>query len=230
MIDYTTVIPTATEHAAESFPRESLGFVVLIKGRLIYVTATNKSLTSDTFISDPVEYAQISSIGKVVALVHSHPNSSSKPSILDQQAHAVSGLDWIILGLDGVTYLEGIKKPDLLGRKYVHGVTDCYAFVKDWYELNLKISLNDYPRDDHWWDNGQNLYLDNFEEAGFIEVDKPQDGYILLMQIGSSVPNHAAVFINGRIEHHLYGRLSCSDIYGQFYKDRTTHVLRYKND
>ena len=231
MNDYTQILPEAIKHAAECYPRESLGFVIINRGSLNYMRATNKSEDPDMFVSDAAEFAKISSAGAVVALVHSHPNSSSKPSLKDQQSHSVSGLDWIILGLDGETILPAVAKPSLLGREFVHGITDCYSFISEWYSQNLGLDLPDYDRDFEWWSKGQNLYVENFESAGFVEVvGEPINGDVLLMQIGSPVPNHAAVFVDGKIEHHLYGRLSSRDVYGQFYKDRTTHVLRYKRD
>ena len=52
-----------------------------------------------------------------------------------------------------------------------------------------------------------------------------------LMTIGANVPNHGAVYVGDNIiEHHLYGRLSSREVYGQFYRERTTHVLRFANN
>ena len=42
-------------------------------------------------------------------------------------------------------------------------------------------------------------------------------------------PNHAGVYLgDGLIGHHLYGRLSSKDVYGQFYRERTTHIMRHR--
>ena len=69
----------------------------------------------------------------------------------------------------------------------------------------MGLDLPDFVREDSWWIKGQNLYLENFEKAGFIETDKLEYGVGLLMQINSPVPNHAAVYIgNNQIIQHLF--------------------------
>lgn len=121
--------------------------------------------------------------------------------------------------------------PDLYGRKFIHGMTDCYGFVRDWYQQELGIELPNYNRTDGWWNEGANLYIDNFEHAGFYQVDDLQVGDVIVMQINATVPNHAGVYLgDGLIGHHLYGRLSSKDVYGQFYRDRTTHIVRHKKN
>jgi cell wall-associated NlpC family hydrolase len=75
-----------------------------------------------------------------------------------------------------------------------------------------------------------NLYLDNFGSAGFHTTDLAdlQVGDVLLMQVASPVPNHAAVYLgDGLILHHLQGRLSSRDVYGGYWHKVTTHALRH---
>jgi cell wall-associated NlpC family hydrolase len=49
------------------------------------------------------------------------------------------------------------------------------------------------------------------------------------MQIHASVPNHGAVLLeDGKILHHVIGRLSCRDIYGDYWRRVTVHVIRHK--
>ncbi|WP_164135405.1 NlpC/P60 family protein, partial [Stenotrophomonas maltophilia] len=73
----------------------------------------------------------------------------------------------------------------------------------------LGINLPNYNRIDGWWDNGGNLYVDNFEDAGFYPVKDLKIGDMIVMQINANVPNHAGVYLgDGLTGHHLYGRLS----------------------
>ena len=54
---------------------------------------------------------------------------------------------------------------------------------------------------------------------------------MIVMQINANVPNHAGVYLgDGLLGHHLYGRLSSKDVYGQFYRERTTHIMRHKEN
>ena len=228
-------INEAIQHARETYPAESVGFFYVRKGRMRYHRAINISPEPDRFMVAPDEYAAVESDGEIVALVHSHPNASALPSVLDQHAHAASGLDWLIVGLllvDGEAETHFMpactEQPSLYGRTFVHGVNDCYSFIRGWYAEQRGVVLLDFARGDDWWHKGENLYVENFAKAGFAVVDTPQIGDVLLMTIGAGVPNHAAIYAgDNQIEHHLYGRLSCRDVYGQFYRDRTTHALRY---
>lgn len=78
-----------------------------------------------------------------------------------------------------------------------------------------------------------NLYLDNFGSAGFgvanlTDRTDLKVGDVLLMQVASPVPNHAAVYLgDGLILHHLQGRLSSRDVYGGYWQKVTTHALRH---
>ncbi|GHD59544.1 NlpC/P60 family protein [Jeongeupia chitinilytica] len=230
-------IDAAVLHARETWPTESVGLFYVRDGQRHYRRCTNVSpVPGDRFVIAPAEFAAVAALGEVVAVVHSHPGASGAPSVLDQAAHAAGGLEWVIVGLpsgvDGeadLVTLPAVSAPlPLLGRRFVHGVTDCYSLVRDWYRVELGIGLPDFVRDDHWWQRGGDLYRKHFTEAGFAVVaGPPQHGDVLLMQLGASVPNHGAVYLSGdRVIHHLVGRLSSVDVYGKFFRERTTHVLR----
>lgn len=226
----------AIQHARDEYPAESVGFFYVQKGRMKYHRATNVSGQADNFVVSPEEYDAVEALGEIVALVHSHPDASPLPSVLDQRAHEASGLDWVIIGLMGdavdVHVMPALSDAlPLYGRDFVHGVTDCYAFIRDWYAANFEVTLPDFVRPDDWWHKGQDLYVENFAKAGFVAVDDaPMVGDVLLMTIGAAVSNHAAIYADdNQIEHHLFGRLSGRDVYGQFYRDRTTHVLRHES-
>lgn len=142
---------------------------------------------------------------------------------------SVPGFQWASITPSGWT-------APLIGREFHHGVLDCYTLVKDWYAINRGITLIDGDRPDDWWLKGQNLYLERYESAGFRRVplsddkrpDELAEGDMLLMQICSPVPNHAAVWLgDGTILHHLAGRLSSRDVWGGYFRKHTTHALRY---
>jgi len=110
-------------------------------------------------------------------------------------------------------------------------VLDCYSLIRDWYRQERGIDLPDFTRFDEWWRRGENLYLDNFSGAGFHEVESSDmnPGDVLLMQVASPVPNHAAIYLgDGLILHHLQGRLSSRDVYGGYWQKITTHTLRHQ--
>lgn len=229
--------------AREVYPREAVAFLVVVRGKLRLVPASNVSETpEDEVVTTPEDWNKAESIGEVVALVHSHPGKDSAPSTLDQSACAASGLDWIICGMpegpDGPidwTRLPRSSPAALIGRPFIHGVTDCWTLTRDWYALERKIQLPDFHRSDAWWKRGESKIDANYRAAGFGCIGRGagaiglvQHGDFLAFHIDSRVPNHCAVYIHdNQILHHVDGRLSSRDPLSGFYVERLTHVMRY---
>ena len=224
----------AAQHATEAAPREACGLVVIIKGRERYWPAKNMATGTDHFILDPNDYASADMAGDIVAIVHSHPSTLCDPSEADLAACEASGLPWHIVSVPGEqwhTMLPPGYSAPLIGREYAHGQRDCYTLVRDWYAQH-HLMLPDFDRTDEWWLAGQDLYTDNFAGCGFqvIQPDQLAYGDALLIAVGSPVPNHAAVYIgDNQIIHHVHNRLSGRDIYGDFWRKHTTHILRHEN-
>ena len=105
------------------------------------------------------------------------------------------------------------------------------AQVPDAYHL-AGIDMPDFEREDDWWRNGQNLYLDNMAVTGFYRVplSSAQAGDILLCCFGASVPNHAAIYCgNGELLHHLPEQLSKRERYSEKWQRRTHSVWRHRH-
>ncbi|HFS3715279.1 TPA: NlpC/P60 family protein, partial [Escherichia coli] len=105
------------------------------------------------------------------------------------------------------------------------------TLFRDAYHL-AGITLPDFVREDDWWRNGQNLYLDNLAENGFYRVSPScaQAGDILLCCFGSSVPNHAAIYCgNGDLLHHIPEQLSKRERYSEKWQRRTHSVWRHRH-
>lgn len=237
MIDFSSILDSVRAHAAECAPRECCGLAVVVRGKLRYWPCRNDYAGADNvFVLNPDDYAAAEDAGAVVAVVHSHVFEPPAPSMADLVGIERSGLPWMIVnhpvGSFTVTEPSGYKAP-LLGRRYAHGVLDCYSLVRDYYREACGILLPDVPHDENWWEKpGQNLYLDHFEEAGFFLIDerdlRQHDG--ILMQSGADRPNHAAVYIGDqRIIQHVMGRLSSRDVWGGWWKKNATHYLRHKD-
>ncbi|WP_096154221.1 C40 family peptidase [Escherichia coli] len=120
--------------------------------------------------------------------------------------------------------------PHLTGRRFEHGVTDCYTLFRDAYHL-AGIEMPDFYREDDWWRNGQNLYLDNLEATGLYQVplSAAQPGDVLLCCFGSSVPNHAAIYCgDGELLHHIPEQLSKRERYTDKWQRRTHSLWRHR--
>ncbi|STZ06365.1 C40 family peptidase [Moraxella ovis] len=240
-------------HALDCYPAECCGVIVNNK----YIACTNTAHGNEQFILCPKDFARAESLGEIQAIVHSHPDSGVLPSDLDKLQIELHGVPWVIVAVSKQDYGDepafGVYEPCgyrplLLGRNYIHGVQDCYAIVRDFYARELDIELPDFDRTDAWWEdpNHAPLYEQNFEKAGFVEVNKDnlQYGDVLLCRVGRTHHvNHAVIWLgdndalksevtppcvgNTLILHHPYGRQSVREIYGKGWADRVVLVVRH---
>ncbi|MGI0119681.1 C40 family peptidase [Zooshikella sp. RANM57] len=234
-------IETAIQHHAHNcYPQESCGFVIENYG--YYPCKNIAEDPKNTFLIAVKEQLAAEKIGKIVAVVHSHPDGPDYPSEADMAQQVASGLAWGIVYVsakgcnDVVWFGDSAEKAPLISRGFRHGVTDCYALIRDWYLAEKNISLKEFPRSWDWWNQKQNLYLDGLKPASFIIVDESeiQIGDVFLAQIRSDVPNHGGIYLgNGLILHHLaahdpvdLSRLSVREpVYR--WKKFITHWIRY---
>lgn len=230
-------------HAKTEYPRESCGVII---GKE-YIPCTNIAVDDAQFEIDPIDLVGAGKEGKVLAYCHSHPDGSVLPSMPDRVQMNLHGLPWVITnGIDVALHKPDGYQAPLLGREYHHGLMDCYSLVKDYYQRELGITLNDYDRTDEWWTDAKSkpLYLDNFKKEGFVEVDTIQKHDLILARLGRTAHiNHALVFIgDGQLKsertddvigdclvlHHPYGRQSLREIYGEAWQRRAAIIVRHK--
>lgn len=234
--NFDKIIDAIRAHAAECAPAECCGLAVVRRGKLRYVPCRNLLAgtgVADVFQTDPADYAAAEDLGAVVAIVHSHINLPPQPSMADQVGIEASGLPWLIVnhpvGHYTVTAPSGYVA-GYIGRPFVHGVLDCYSLIRDWYQRERGVALPDYARADRWWEKGADLYRQNFQHAGFVEITEAelQPGDVILMQAMSPVTNHGAIYLGDNIIlQHVMGRLSSRDVWGGGWRKSATHFLRY---
>ena len=228
-------------HAQREDPKESCGLLLNIKGKERYYPCRNLSMTEhQCFIIDPEDYVKADNIGDIIGVVHSHPITPPNPSQADKIGCEDSNLPWHIVNpkTQQWAYLEPCGyKPPILGRQWVWGVTDCWALVRDWYREEKAIDLmkgirplcpeqfvNSPMSEEHG--DGHNF----LRQAGFRLLEpneKLENGDVLLMSIFSKGLNHAAVFVNGDVLHHLTDRLSCIEPYSEWLQKCTGGKYRY---
>jgi proteasome lid subunit RPN8/RPN11 len=230
------ILEAIKKHTNEAKKRECCGVIVNYRRRNEYIRIKNVSGSDSNFVMDAVDYAKAEDKGVIIAIVHSHPELSPKPSQADLVGIEKTQLPWVIMNwpTGSFTWNEptGYIAP-LEGRQFSHGILDCYTIIRDYYQRNLGITLKDYDRPDHWWLKGMDLYRDNFKDTNFIEVT---DGSLklhdfILIQLASPVANHAAIYLGDHenmILHHVDQKVSCRDVYGGYWRDATRLVLRHK--
>ena len=225
----------ALKHAKEQDPRESVGVLIVIKGKEQYYPCNNLSTYSQQcFILDPEDYVKADAIGEITAIVHSHPVTPPSPSQADKVSCEQSGLKWHIVNpkteMWGYCEPTGYKPP-LIGRQWVWGVTDCWSLVRDYYKEQHNIQLLDYQRPTTPQDFLNNPLFEQYaQRTGFRELNKDeklQKGDVLLMSILHPTLNHVAIFLGDEILHHLADRLSTREPYNEWLLKCTGKRYRY---
>lgn len=234
-----SILDAIAVHAQREYPKECCGLIVDTQGVQTYRECTNTIPESDdeksgpkyNFAIAPEAYADAEDAGEITHIVHSHPDASNRPSKEDVARCNESGLPWLIMAWPtGDWRIVEPCDPELIGRDFVLGVYDCYGLVMDYYRRELNIELPDFRVSYPWWEQGENLYLDNFAAAGFVEVSSPQKHDVLLMQVQAKVVNHAAIMLDGNtMLHHLYGHKSGRIPYGGYYRERTLKIVRHQS-
>lgn len=220
-------------------PEEACGFIFCVDNKYEFKAVDN------VYAGDKTQYFAISikdsveanSSGNLYAVVHSHTGTSTAFTQWDVAYQKKQGIPWMLVNISSspAVYWLRNKKSDnaLYGRQYVWHVNDCYSFIKDWYEQEQGILLNDYMRSEDFAERGQDLYLDNFAKEGFSEVplSSLQYGDLMLFKLkGNNITSHAGVYVGENlIAHHLNGRLSKKDFLGTYYKNRLSCVVRHKD-
>jgi proteasome lid subunit RPN8/RPN11 len=257
MMKFALAFEDAKAHARRVYPEESCGLIVAGK----YIACENFADDPATHVDDPncscrkcsfeISPAVYVSHGDDIDMVvHSHPDGPFYPSKADMECQVQTGKPWAIITLDEERAAEkpviwGGDIPELLGRQFMHGVTDCYAVIKDAYALGKvelekqgipgwpydPITLPEFPRSDAWWEGDEDLYIDNFAKAGFVgTTDAPKPGDVFLMKIRSSKENHGGILVgNDLIVHHLPSRMSRREPAGLWGR-QATRWLRYKGN
>ncbi|WP_218056418.1 C40 family peptidase [Gilliamella sp. Gris1-4] len=211
-------------HAKQCGEAECCGFVIDNKS---YLPCNNISPTpTETFEIATEDWIDAEQKGEITAVVHSHPDGLSILSQADQFYQQQTGVDWWLVCDNQIHKFRYIKP--LLGREFNHGETDCLTLVRDAYML-AGIDLPDYERQNDWWHNGQNLYLELLPKNEFEQVKDIQEGDVILVCLGSTTPNHAAIYIGNQfILHHCPKRLSKRDFYSGFWRNYTHSIWRHK--
>lgn len=212
------VLKAAGLDAAARNPEESCGLVIAGK----YVACENIAANRQTnFKIAPAIVAKANAAGTLEGVIHSHPGGPWHPTSQDMRSQQASGVPWAILipGEDGaeLACVLGGDRPPLfdesgnhIQRQFLHGVSDCYSLIRDWFAEIKGVDLPDVPRDWLWWrdaDRKQSLYLDHLEDAGgrivstdpteYAKIIEPGD--VFLRKVDGPIPNHGGVYVGGNL-------------------------------
>ena len=234
-------------HAATCYPCESCGVIV----NRTYIECENIADSDNEFVINPRDIVRAERLGRIEAIVHSHPDGSTKPSTFDRLQMPLHELPWVIVSypeIDIKVHKAKAYTAPLINREYIHGVLDCFSIVRDYYARELDIDIDNFERKDLWWEDAANadLYVDNFSSQGFVQVDNLQRHDVILCRVQPTAHvNHALIYLcdDGQllsettetvigdhlVLHHPYRRRSRREIYGNVWQERSAIIVRHKS-
>jgi proteasome lid subunit RPN8/RPN11 len=222
-------------HFESEYPREGCGVIAVSKGKSSWIPCENIAEDDEDFKFSSKEYLTIRRTYDIIAIIHSHPDASAKPSDHDKNVCNALGIPYYIFSypnMDLEIYTpEDYKKP-LIGREYQFGFSDCFEAAKDWYEENgYSIGFRDSYEDD-WWHKGLDYFTeDAILERGFVPTDIPEKGCLLLFKVEAPVANHCGVYLGNDIFfHHADKRLSCRENLYPFWIKHLVGIYKHETN
>ncbi|WLS80954.1 C40 family peptidase [Erwinia pyri] len=211
---------------AATSPDEVCGLI--IDDHRLYRCCNIHPTPSTNFRISDEDWLAAEAEGEITAVFHSHPSGYHFLSAADRRMQILTGLPWW-LACDDVLH-KYRPVPHLNGRKFEHGVMDCYTLMRDAYHL-CGIELPDFERTNGWWLRGENLYLKNLEANGFrqIHMQDAQPGDVLIRQPFSGAdPCHSMILLadNMVIHHDCAGHISRREPYRLAYVKQTHSIWR----
>lgn len=208
-----------------TYPEEGCGVLISNKSKIFWKPCDNVALDRMTgFYLDPHQYSKALFQGKLVAVVHSHPNSSSTLSAIDKENARLIGVPYLVISIPNTSdisifYPEKFWE-DLLGKEYSFGTNDCLQTAISFYEkFGIKLKERDTYIDD-WWLKGIDYFTDTYiEQWGFSKVANLSIGSFITFSVNSDIPNHCGVYLGDNyFLHHSESRLSCREPIARWYK------------
>lgn len=219
-------LEAAKRHARRKYPKRTCGFIINNR----YQAVKNAALNNTEF-EFPVGLLENVGIEDIQMIVVSKTHEPYWPNKTEMEFQEKYNRPLALIFLNKISISEPLiwgaetPIPDILGRKFVHGVTDCWSLIRDCYRLGKDklakqqiyewpyspIQLPIIPRDDGWWNENNDYYIDNYHRLGFERIPRSEakPGDCFLMQFMSDKYTHAGVLVdNGDIIHHLPARLS----------------------
>jgi proteasome lid subunit RPN8/RPN11 len=221
------------EHFEKEYPREGCGLLGIVKGKLKWFPCANVAESKNDFVMSSEDYMNVRKQADIIAIIHSHPDTSCNPSQTDINNCNAIGIRYYIFSypeMELYTLDPKIVFNPLIGREYVFGSADCFEAMRDYYREELGINLRAREMfEDDWWEKGFDYFSEEFVKTyGFEKVSDPKKGDLLIFAVESSVGNHCGVYLgNNMFFHHAVNRLSCRENMGKLWLESLVGVYRY---
>ena len=220
------------EHFEKEYPREGCGIIGVVKGKKKWFPCTNVAKNEEDFIMSSEDWFRIRQQADILAIVHSHPDSSNQPSESDINNCNALGVPYWIFSYPNMEL--NIVEPEhksypLIGREYEFGVRDCFEAMRDWLAAEKIYIAQRAAFEDDWWEKGLNYFTEETIALwNHKKVSEPKKNDVLIFQVSADVPNHCGVYLGNDIFfHHAVNRLSCRESLYPFWIQHLVGIYRH---
>ena len=161
------------KHSLSDIENECCGLVVFSSKDKVNIVfpCKNKAEQRDRHFSIcPKDYLKASSLGKIIAMYHSHPKQALDGfSELDKIQSSGHELPSILYNVGGDKFLlfepEEYQDP-YVGRAFQIGIQDCFTLLTDYYKNELSINFNSFKRGELWSNDLTKFSKQKMKEVG----------------------------------------------------------------
>ena len=111
---------TIVKYFNKEYPREGCGVIAIQKGKSKWFPCKNVAEDNEDFIIDSTDYIRINRNADIIAVVHSHPDTTAKPSETDVKQCNALNLDYYIISIPEIN-LHHLKpnRTEVLFEKFI---------------------------------------------------------------------------------------------------------------
>jgi len=223
--------------AAATPDKEICGFLHLTPDCLTLnaVAKRNRALQPQLqFEISTEDYLEAVMAGTLFGHYHSHVGEDDEqPSAGDMAQFPAINLPALIYSVS--TDRFSLWRPaqmvrTLHNRWFVEGIQDCAQLVMDWFQQENKVKFPFFPRPREMWSKGLVAFRPYLTRLGFVNVDKPEPGDMVVMSVNcpNNQANHVGVLQkDGLLLHHLFGQMSVRQTYSAEWQTRTVCGMRH---
>jgi proteasome lid subunit RPN8/RPN11 len=223
--------------ALSKFPDESCGLVIENGNELTCFSCGNIAENKKQhFVIDPKDYVRASRLGKIVAMFHSQENDfnegASQLDILNSKAHDI--LSIIYCWRSGGFFEIDPKNTEskaLFNLDFEIGKNDCFSLVRNHFKTKHDIEINDYKRNDSWFDLNPGIIENNYKKEEFQKVnmrDLKEDD-VILFGFNSMEASHMGIYLGNELFlHHPRNKRPAIEFLSKSWSTRIKTVLRHK--
>ena len=226
------MIEEIEKHFEKEYPREGCGIIGIVKGKKHWFPCRNVAKDNQDFVISSEDYFNVVKKCDILAIVHSHPDTTNEPSITDVNYCNALGIPYWIFSYPQMelNIVEPAKKTyPLIGREYSFGTADCFEAVRDWLSQEGINVASRHLFEENWWEKGIDYFTEDMAKYwNHKKVDTPQKNDVLVFTMESKVPNHCGVYLGNEVFfHHAVHRLSCRENLYPFWAKYVVGIYRY---